>query len=40
MKCENTYVTSYIRVGTYRILVRKLEEKRPVGRPSGDGKLK
>jgi hypothetical protein len=33
MRCE-------IRVGTYRVFVRKLEGKRPVGRPGVDEKLK
>jgi len=40
MRCESTYIIWYIRVGTYRVLVGKVEGKRPVGRTGVDGKLK
>jgi len=40
MRYESTDTICYIKVGTYRVLVRKLEGKRPVGRPGVDGKLK
>jgi hypothetical protein len=39
MRYEGTYIIRYIRVGTYRDLVGKLEGKRPVGRPGVDEEL-
>jgi urocanate hydratase len=42
VKCDVRALTSSvtIKIGAYRVLVGKLERKRPVGRQCVDGKLK
>jgi hypothetical protein len=40
MRCESPDTICYIRVGTYRVFVGKLEGKRLVGRPGVNEKLK